>query len=147
MFQNQIKSSRDGNCSITNKIVLEKISSKHNQVWSSFEDLAIRNIMVQLNFNFNKLFVRYNIFSIWMHANQDICTSATSFCDASAAARAQWISFSSLAEWGHMPYLKLNQPMGPLLGRTICDSVASRVLLFQYSILEFFESGRGAGPA
>ena len=42
----------------TNKNVLEKILSKYNQVWSSFEDLIIKNRTVQSKYNLNNSFVR-----------------------------------------------------------------------------------------
>ena len=39
-----------------------KISWKHRQVWSYFEDLIIKKIKVQLEFNFNALFRNYKFF-------------------------------------------------------------------------------------
>ena len=47
IFQNRIKLSQNRKYSKTNKnIFFKKISSKYNQVWSSFEDLVVRNITV-----------------------------------------------------------------------------------------------------
>ena len=39
-----------------------KISWKHRQVWSCFEDLVIKKIIVQSEFNFNALFRNYKFF-------------------------------------------------------------------------------------
>jgi len=51
MFRNKIKIPRNRNCFVKN--VLVKASSKHNQMWSSFEDLTEKNTTVQLKFNLN----------------------------------------------------------------------------------------------
>jgi len=51
MFRNKIKIPRNINCFVKN--VLVKASSKHNQMWSSFEDLTVKNTTVQLKFNLN----------------------------------------------------------------------------------------------
>ena len=39
-----------------------KISCKYSQVWSYFEDLVIRKIMVQSKFNLDAQFNSYNFF-------------------------------------------------------------------------------------
>ena len=44
------------------KNYFKKVSWKHRQVWSCFEDLVIKKIIVQSEFNFNALFRNYNFF-------------------------------------------------------------------------------------
>ena len=55
-----------------------KMSSKHRQVWSCFEDLIIIKIMVQSKFNLAARFYSYNFFSFrfaytWMMHFVYIC--------------------------------------------------------------------------
>jgi len=61
IFQNVIIYCSKENCFKINNFFI-KILSKYSQMWSSFEDLNVKNTTPQWKFNLDNWFVKYSIF-------------------------------------------------------------------------------------